>query len=165
MPKRLTPALLLLLAAAGPLAAQTADPPALEPGVRVRLLAPDWSQDRIVATVLRQAGDSLQLRTARPLVTERWLRLDKLETLEVETGRRRAASARIGALAGAVVLGGIAALSSEYRAGGCNGRPNCFGDDGAKYLPSIGIAAALGALGGGLFGALVAPNRWRLLLP
>lgn len=90
------------LAMAIPAGAATLD--ALEPGTEVRLRRAPPARERVGGIVLRRDADRLVLRLRGPMIpdaTERKIRFDGIERLEMSTGRRTALGGIIGLAVGA----------------------------------------------------------------
>jgi hypothetical protein len=77
---------------------------ALKPGTEVRLRTAPPARERVDGIVLRRDPDRLVLRLPGPMIsddTEREVRLDAIERLEMSTGRRTALGGFIGLAVGA----------------------------------------------------------------
>jgi len=148
--------LVLVASSALPLGAQTA-PPALTPGVRVRVVSTDptrhASETLVQGALVRVSGDTV-------VVTENRLEeaavLDGRRTLEVLAGEHRAwaRGALFGTVAGAVLFGAMAAGSD------CSPQDwVCVNNAGGV----LGLGAAGGVVGlvvGTIIGGLTTQEEW-----
>ena len=157
----------LALAAAQSAAAQVPTTRPLAVGSRARVTASALGPDRRVATVLAHRGDTLALRPegtqdslALPLA-----QVTRLEVSRGERGRVRRGLA-LGLLGGAVLgaAGGYAMYESDPCAGesieslGCLASPPLSRSE--EMLVGAGLGGLLGAVAGGVAGALWRTERW-----
>lgn len=144
--------LLPLLCLAGGLRAQVA-PLRLDPGARVRVVAPSRTPARETGTVQAMGPDSLVLvrvgggRLAIPY--------REIDTVRVSLGPDRWRGARRGASLGALVGVGAGVI------GGALGARNVSLGIGESALVGAAGAGVLGAGIGAGVGVLLAPERWR----
>ena len=156
MPRRL----LVLVAtyaalSASPSLAQTvASAAELQPGVKVRVVAPGIVAGRYVGTILSRSGDTLTLGspTAPPIT----LPSSRIQSLEISRGKSRADGAVRGIVWGVPIGMALGALLI-----GSEDCPNCAGNRG-----EVGPGQALGSGGlaglawGALIGALIGREHW-----
>lgn len=129
----------------------------VQPGARVRIVAPGIVAGRYVGTVLTRSADSLEL--GAPGVPPIKMPFARITSLEVGRGSSRALGAGRGVMWGApigLVVGVIAAA-------GTDSDPYCFDTCTRSGSYKAGIIAAstlAGALWGAGIGAIVGRERW-----
>lgn len=124
--------------------------PQLEVGERVRVVAPPFTDGRLVGTVLATNPQGLVLatRSTPDQVPTVEIPLEAIESLEISLGQRSNTlnGLAYGALGGAVL--GAAVVAVSCLAEGCSG-------DGASAGGWIAFGAIVGAGGGAVLGLLV----------
>ncbi len=122
----------------------------LQPGQRVRITAPHLGISKHSGILVAVDGDTLTVDTLR-------VALMNVTRLEVHRGRK--SHARMGAVVGAIALGGFGAafqpLSGSHEGDCSRSDTICLGR-GA----SAAIGAAVGGLFGAVVGALIKTERW-----
>ena len=135
-------------------ATATAQPPVkIAPGQRVRLTTETGTQ---IGTVAAVTTDNLRLTDG---AQERTVAMAGVRRIDVSSGSSRGASAKKGAIRGAIISGAIGALLLPLQRG--------------ETGSSVGESVALGAWSGGLFGGLIgagvgaarAGERWETVWP
>ena len=142
-------------------------PPALAPGARVRVQAPELFPGRAIGSVISVDGDSVRIaiaaRGVRPdspgAVSYYWVN-PAASRIEVSRGRSRTAAMRRGAWVG-LAAGALTAVAVGYHE---STKVTGAGDDGGEMMLIILplFVASTTVIGGGI-GALFTIERWRLL--
>ena len=124
----------------------------LQPGARVRIVAPGIVAGRYVGTVLTRTGDTLSLGS--PNAVPLRLPLDRLTSVEISRGKSRSAGALRGIVWGAPIgLGlGVLSLGLADECVTCTDEPS---DAEAVALYTLG-----GVLWGAGIGAIIGRERW-----
>jgi hypothetical protein len=124
-------------------------------GARARIVSPVFGVERQVGTIESVTGDTLHFRRADGGSSVS-LKPSEITMIEVSAGTHTAKAkwAAIGLLAGAAAGAGIAAATYTP----CRDSFACIGDIGGRS-GSIGFGAIVGALSGGVAGALWGTRR------
>lgn len=138
----------LLIFCTASLNAQAGDTVEISLGSRVRLSGPAVPFGRMAGTVVGQRGDTLLL--SRDGEVPSAIPFSEVEGVEVRRGWDRARYARRGALGAAPLLVGLYLAESADSRGGIQ----------AERVLSV---AGMGAVGGGIAGWILAPERWEPL--
>ena len=144
----------LLPLAASPLLAQSglADSE-LQPGARVRVVAPGVVAGRYEGTLLARTPDTLKLGS--PSGAPVAIPIARLTSLEVSRGKSRAAGALRGIMWGAPIGLALGALSASSVTGDCIGCTKDYSRGGW-----VAVSTVSGALWGAGIGALIGRERW-----
>lgn len=128
----------------------------LQPGARVRVVAPGIVANRYVGTVLSRRGDTLQL--GGPNAAPVFVPLDRVTSLEISRGRSRLSGAGRGVVWGAPIglAFGVATATSLEDCTDFGCRDATSGERGAYVFASL----LAGATWGAGIGALVGRERW-----
>lgn len=144
----------ILAALALPARAQLTE---MQPGVRVRIVAPGIVAGRYVGTVLTRDADTVQL--GAPGTAPVKIPFARITSVEVSRGSSRALGAARGVVWGApigLVIGVVAAAGTDED-------PYCFDSCSTSGSYKAGIIATstlAGALWGAGIGAIVGRERW-----
>jgi hypothetical protein len=130
-------------------------------GARARILSPVLGTERQVGTIESVKGDTLLFRRAEGVGSVS-LKPSEITMIEVSAGTHTAKAkwAAIGFLAGAAAGAGIAAATYTP----CKDSFACIGDIGGRS-GSVGLGAIVGALSGGVAGALWGTRRRETWMP
>lgn len=147
--------LLLVLVLAGQASEIHAQSPELRPGARVRITAPGLVADRLEATILSRAGDTIEV--ASPNLAPIRIPLARTTAIEVSRGRSAAAGAITGLKWGVGIgapFGVLAAIGARCQTSRCN-----TVTAGDRFAIATMMTAS-GALWGTAIGAAVGAERW-----
>jgi len=126
----------------------------IQPGAKVRVIAPGIVAGRYVGTVLSRSGDTLTLGSPNSLPIK--LMASQIQSLEFSRGKSRSDGAVRGMMWGTPIGAAFGALLI-----GSDECPSCV-DKGSKITAgeALGAGAFAGLLWGAGIGALIGRERW-----
>ena len=132
-------------------------PDEIQPGARVRIIAPGIVAGRYVGTVLSRSGDTLTVGSPNGLPFA--LPSSRITSLEISRGKSRSDGAKRGMKWGAPI-GLVMGLLTVGFADDCYGCSNRTDNAWGSGIAWVGLNAVSGALWGAGIGALIGRERW-----